>query len=288
LIAYGLKGPFREQLNELAMVVYEHAPHIELMIATPLGLLPYGLEDINPFAHTDPPSWALHQQPPDWWISDELKRLKCSHLSHICVNTTPNGWLDALLQNFELPSQRQFHSRNEHLTTIHTEQGISKVMLYLHLSRQDATSLMHGTTFFANKQGRLKNISSHDGRHILSPRLYDGGLSLTTEGAKDVFAFRSHPLPTSIPANSSELGGELGPAVVVVDEDAEPYVRSGRSVFHGFILAVDEWLLPDEPCLIVNPHGELIGHGISLCSATEIQTLRKGMAIKVRGGISPE
>ena len=54
-----------------------------------------------------------------------------------------------------------------------------------------------------------------------------------------------------------------GPAVVIVDDDAEPFVRKGRNVFHGFALACDPWLAPGEPCLIANQAGEFLGHGVS-------------------------
>jgi archaeosine-15-forming tRNA-guanine transglycosylase len=54
-----------------------------------------------------------------------------------------------------------------------------------------------------------------------------------------------------------------GPAWVVVDEDAEPFVRQGRNVFHGFVLAADPWIRPSQTCLIVNQKGELLGHGLA-------------------------
>ena len=79
-----------------------------------------------------------------------------------------------------------------------------------------------------------------------------------------------------------------GLALVVVDDDAEPFIRQGRNVFHGFVIACDPWLRPNEACLIVNQKGELLGHGTSQCTSSELATFQKGVAIKTRDGIKTE
>ena len=61
-----------------------------------------------------------------------------------------------------------------------------------------------------------------------------------------------------------------GPAWVVVDHDAEPFVRQGRNVFHGFVLAVDPWIQPSQTCLVVNKKGELLGHGLAYGTVDEV------------------
>ena len=73
--------------------------------------------------------------------------------------------------------------------------------------------------------------------------------------------------------------------MVVVNADAEPFVRKGRNVFHGFVVACDAWLAPSEACLIVNESGELIGHGLAQCTSTEMAAMRKGIAVRTRGGV---
>ena len=64
--------------------------------------------------------------------------------------------------------------------------------------------------------GRIRNVKDSQGRHILSPRLGDGGLSLTDEGAKLLHAL--------------ELEPEHAPATLTVVEDAVPFVGAGRNV----------------------------------------------------------
>nr|MBC8518214.1 hypothetical protein [Euryarchaeota archaeon] len=72
---------------------------------------------------------------------------------------------------------------------------------------------------------------------------------------------------------------------VVIDSDAEPFVRDGRNVMHGFILGHQGLLRTGMPCLIVNQSGELVAHGIAQCGERELLSFGKGIAVKTRGGI---
>ena len=74
----------------------------------------------------------------------------------------------------------------------------------------------------------------------------------------------------------------------MVDNDAEPFIRKGRNVFHGFVVGSDPWLRPGEACLICNQSGQLIGHGVSISTADDLSTMRKGVAIKTRDGIKED
>jgi archaeosine-15-forming tRNA-guanine transglycosylase len=164
-------------------------------------------------------------------------------------------------------------------------QGISKQMVLLNVSHEAASSIMTGSSFVVNREGRVKNINDEHGQHLFSPRLRDGGMSLANAGAQAILEHRSEPIPVGLPR--TEWWGHVGkgPAVVVVDSDAEPFVRKGRNVFHGFVMACDPWLAPGEPCLITNQSGQLLGHGVAQCTSTEMGAMTKGIAIKTRGGV---
>ena len=120
---------------------------------------------------------------------------------------------------------------------------------------------------------------------MLSPRLRDGGLSLTNTGALHIFNQRNEPHPSTIPAPEWNGTSGNGPAVVVVEPDAEPYVRQGRNVFHGFVLSVDENLKQGDICLIYNQDGEYIAVGKAECEANEMTLFKKGIAVSVRDGL---
>jgi archaeosine-15-forming tRNA-guanine transglycosylase len=115
--------------------------------------------------------------------------------------------------------------------------------------------------------------------------LTDGGLSITNGGALEIHALRTNSLPLGFEGNEKQSSVSQGPAWVVINDDAEPFVRQGRNVFHGFILGCDSWISPGKTCLLVNRKGELIGHGLSQCTSSDMQYFRKGVAVKTRGGI---
>jgi archaeosine-15-forming tRNA-guanine transglycosylase len=160
-----------------------------------------------------------------------------------------------------------------------------KFALFFNVQSELSHEMTSQSKFVINRQGRIKNVLSSSDKHLASFRLGDGGLSLNNEGAIELYSHRRRQLPTSF--SESEIFGYSGEglALVVVDNDAEPFIRQGRNVFHGFVTACDPWLRPNEACLIVNLKGELLGHGVSQCTSNEMATFQKGIAIKTRDGI---
>ena len=167
---------------------------------------------------------------------------------------------------------------------IKTRQIIDKMCVLFNIDYRDATSIMTDSTYVMSRTGRIRNVINSNGVHIVSPRLAEGGLSLTIEGAKLLHSLRKYPIPTNFGTKKkSECDGN-GLAWVVVDSDAEPFVKQGRNVMHGFVLACDEWTRPDETVLIVNQSGELLAIGRSQSTPEELSAFKKGIAIKVREG----
>ena len=163
-----------------------------------------------------------------------------------------------------------------------------KFALFFNIQSELSHEMTSQSKFVINRQGRIKNVLTGSDKHLASFRLGDGGLSLNNDGAIELYSHRRRQLPTGF--SESEIFAYCGEglALVVVDEDAEPFIRQGRNVFHGFVTACDPWLRPNEACLIVNSKGELLGHGVSQCTSEEISTFQKGVAIKTRDGIKIE
>ena len=126
---------------------------------------------------------------------------------------------------------------------------------------------------------RMVNVYCEDS-HILSPRLNDGGISFTLEGAKRLCDNRS---PISFDTNTTD-SEFLGLPKVCINDDAIPFVGIGRNVMHGYILGADDHLIPGQPCLIVDSKGNLIAHGIPITTSREMKFFKKGIAIKVKEG----
>ena len=157
--------------------------------------------------------------------------------------------------------RNQIHEWLEH------SQISAKCSVFLGANRESTADWLEGMSVDRSSTGRIRNVFLADGRHVLSPRLQDGGISLTNEGAKDL-----HSLGVGTPR-------------LVLQDDAIPFVRDGRNVIHGFIQRVDESIVPGLPCLIVDSNGDLVAHGVSRCTSNEILKFTKGIAIRTRGGI---
>ena len=291
VVFHGIRGPFRERINDVLEWLKTHHDGVQPMILTPLGLVPVSLEDLNPFAHLDAPTWVLRHQPEPDWIRRELTRLGLHSQPFATVDVNGDGMKQRLASALEtLGLSHEVHQpisadqREQARASLRHEQGVDKQCVMLNLDRTSAEQVMKGATFVVNREGRMKNINDTDGAHLFSPRLRDGGFSLATAGAHALLEVRTEPLPTSLPRTEWWGHGSKGPALVVVNEDAEPFVRKGRNVFHGFVKACDPWLAPGEACIITNEEGSLLGHGVSQCTSTEMATFTKGIAVKTRGG----
>jgi 7-cyano-7-deazaguanine tRNA-ribosyltransferase len=291
VVFHGIRGPFRERINDVLEWLKSHHASVQPVILTPLGLVPVSLEDLNPFAHLDAPLWVLRHQPEPDWIRRELTRLGLHSQPFATVDVHGDGMKQRLASALEtLGLSNEVHQpisteqREQARSSLRHDQGVDKQCVMLNLSRTTAEEVMEGATYVVNREGRMKNINDAKGAHLFSPRLRDGGFSLATAGARALLEARSEPLPTSVPRTEWWGHGSKGPALVVVSEDAEPFVRKGRNVFHGFVKACDPWLAPGEACIITNEQGSLLGHGVSQCTSTEMATFTKGIAVKTRGG----
>ena len=291
VVFHGIRGPFRERINEVLEWLKANHPRLQPVILTPLGLVPASLEDLNPFAHLDAPPWVLRHQPEEDWIRRELDRLGLHDRPFATVDVHGDGMKQRMAEALEtLSLGNDVHKplseddRNNARASLRFDQGVDKQSVLLNMNRGDAEQVMNGATYVVNREGRMKNINDANGAHLFSPRLRDGGLSLATAGALALLETRREPLPTTLPHTEWWGHGSKGPAIVVVNEDAEPFVRKGRNVFHGFVLACDPWLAPGEACIITDQSGALLGHGLAQCTSTEMAVFAKGIAVKTRGG----
>ena len=163
-------------------------------------------------------------------------------------------------------------------------QIIDKLCVLCNVNSNDAESICEDSTFVMSRTGRIRNVIDKEGTHLFSPRLAEGGISLTVEGARKLHSLRKIAAPEGFDSDGSIQHVGKGPAWVVVDNDAEPFVQDGRNVMHGFVLACDEWVRPGETVLVVNTEGKLLAIGRSQSTPQDFATFTKGIAVKVREG----
>jgi archaeosine-15-forming tRNA-guanine transglycosylase len=297
LILHGRPGPWRERCDNLVTRLIHHAPGLEVMILTPIGLMPYSLEDVNPFTHVVGPEWIWRTRPDLSLIRDDLDRFSMGDRRIITLDLKGDQLVDrafSKLIDLGVIDQSCLETAIDSIDfensqlQLRRRKAADKFALFFNIQSELSHEMTSQSKFVINRQGRIKNVLSGSDKHLASFRLGDGGLSLNNDGAVELYSHRRRQLPTGF--CDSEIFAYCGEglALVVVDEDAEPFIRQGRNVFHGFVTACDPWLRPNEACLIVNSKGELLGHGVSQCTSEEISTFQKGVAIKTRDGIKIE
>ena len=277
LIFHGTTPPWRDKIGFLTDKLTQ--TDLEIFIYTPVGLLPWGLEDLNPWAHIEGPSWLWKRKPDYSWIQRELERL---------------GITDRKIITFDISDTEDLHDRvfkklgiaepepdlNQRLIA----QMRDKLVTLCNVSNKDANDICHESTFTMSKTGRIRNMIDKNGEHLFSPRLAEGGISLTIGGARILHGLRKISSPTDFNDFDYSFSKGNGLAWIVVNDDAEPFVRQGRNVMHGFIEAADSWARPDDNVLVVNSNGDLIGFGRCQSTVEEMASFTKGIAVKIRQG----
>ena len=116
----------------------------------------------------------------------------------------------------------------------------------------------------SKKTHKIRNIHC-DGKHVLSMRAGDGFFTLKIEGAKLLHKYFSYPNLR-----------------VIVEKDAVPFVKDGKSVFAKFVEDCDPNLRPFDECLIVDEKDNLLAVGRCLLNRLEMLSFNYGMAVKSR------
>ena len=122
----------------------------------------------------------------------------------------------------------------------------------------------------SRKTGKIRNVIS-DGEHILSLRAGDGLYTLRPEGAQRILE--------KIPSPRMR---------VIVNDDSIPFVSEGRNAFAQFVLDADDEIRPMEEVIVVDKNDNFLATGRALLIKSEMESLKKGIAVKVRTGSGDE
>jgi len=277
ILFHGASAPWRDKIGDLIERIC--SLDYELFIQTPIGIVPWGLEDLNPWAHVEGPNWLWDGKPDYVKIQTELEKFGIHNRKIISIDISDTEELHKRVfeqLNIE-PTERDSDLKKR-------SQIVDKLCVLCNVNLDDAIDLCEGASFVMSRTGRVRNVIDREGMHLFSPRLAEGGISLTVDGARKLHALRGIELPQGFDSSDLIQHTGKGPAWVVVDNDAEPFVQDGRNVMHGFVLACDEWTRPGETVLVVNTDGKLLAIGRSQSTPQEFATFTKGIAVKVREG----
>ncbi len=306
----GVPPPWRMNLKTLIRDLYSNWPQVVPLVHTPFGPIPFEAEDINPFGQIVGPDWLFEcdaQELGEEWADAQipLRMLINEWDDELNVHVVDGRGetkeiireltevlgqpraIERPMMNFDPPVWERVWEHQKWLSVR------AKLLMFCDWREDVVTEFLDGASYVCNRHGRVKNVLDKVGVHILSPRLKDGGISLTLEGARWLHN-RAELVTTEhqlFDENWEPVEGSFrqqqqwqGLPNVVVDEHAEPFIRSGRSVMHFSVLQANGELTPGLPCAIENEAGEFLGHGISNCTKNEAGRFLKGVAVKVKDG----
>lgn len=123
---------------------------------------------------------------------------------------------------------------------------------------------------YSKRTGRIRHIYLGE-KMLATLRPTDGLFSLTIAGAKRIV---EHVKPQRL--------------WVRIQEEAEPFVAEGKSVFAKHVIDADEEIRPQEEVIVVTKKGEALAVGRAVLSGKEMKTFRRGAAVRVRKGVAEE
>jgi 7-cyano-7-deazaguanine tRNA-ribosyltransferase len=267
LLIEGAPPPWRVTALGLVIEKIAEEPRTVVMISTPIGLIPFSLEDISPWCHLTGPDWIWGPIFDDHEVLEALEEFGLSDIP--LVRIAPRGEAE---EHPEAVGVREWLDRCS---------VVDKLALLCAINPSEGCKMTNEMTSRRSRTDRLVNVNS-GGKHILSPRLTDGGISLTTHGASIANELNPSPVPEF---GSGEEDSDFPgiPRVCIID-DAVPFVGKGRNVMHGYISGADSHLTPGQPCIVVDSNGVLVAHGTPITTHLEMSFLRKGVAVKIREG----
>jgi len=135
-----------------------------------------------------------------------------------------------------------------------------------------------GKTLFPNdvqivlsrRTGRIRHIYLR-GKLQATLRPMDGMFSLTIEGAKRMLK-----------------SGKPHGLWVKVQEDVEPFVAQGKSVFAKHVVDADEEIKPQEEVIVIGKDSRVLAVGKAVLTGREMKAFKHGVAVKVRRGVKEE
>jgi len=240
---------YADAKNVTISTLFESSDDIDIIIDSSLGPIPLALYEMYPFAQSVFPN-TLDQDTLEYTkriFSAFTKNKKIKYLkgTQTAVQSIKN-------------SMTQTESSFDH-------QKI-KAIAAMQFGLQAATVLFDGniTLVKSKKTQKIRNVFV-DNSHVLSFRASDGFFTLKKAGA-----FQLHK---ALPFPSLR---------VIIDDEAAPFVKEGKSVFSKFIIEADPALRPYDECLIVRSNDTLLAVGQCLLNPLEMMQFSHGQAVKNR------
>ncbi|ADP78066.1 archaeosine tRNA-ribosyltransferase [Methanothermus fervidus DSM 2088] len=225
------------------------------VVDVPFCIIPLGVDELYPLAQCEvPKNYDLEMKE---FLIKKIEDL-FEEYEEVLVNELVN-------ERFDLGLSNKYRDDIEIETKIE-DLEIVKLMADYQFGEGSGEALFNGNirVLRSRKTGRIRYIYEDDVL-LATIRPPDGFIILTWDGAKKLHENREYPLNR-----------------VVVNEEAEPFVKAGRNVFAKFIIDCDKKIRANDEVLVVNKDDELIAFGKAVLSSYEMMEFERGVAVKNR------
>ncbi|EKF86495.1 tRNA guanosine(15) transglycosylase TgtA [Methanobacterium formicicum] len=262
--------PYSERLYDIPERFYrvirqqESLDQLEDMQVTvvdvPFGVIPLELDQVYPLAQNESP---------DSYDEDSLKMVRnilSDYLEGFDQVIISEEVVEAFSLNKKYPLE-EYHFPQP-LNIVVNEQERIKMIADYQFGAGSGEGLFSGDVKIvkSRKTGKIRHVYD-DEELIATLRASDGVFVLAREGARRLHRYLPYPKNR-----------------VVVNEDAEPFAREGKSIFAKFVINCDIDIHAKEEVLIVNEQDQLLAFGKSILNGREILDFNTGQAVKTRKG----
>ncbi|WP_429223720.1 tRNA guanosine(15) transglycosylase TgtA [Methanobacterium oryzae] len=224
----------------------------------PFGIIPLEIDEVYPLAQNEAPSS----------LDEDSKKFVRNILKDYVKNFNEVIISEKIIKKFDLPYKFENYN-NEFLKIELNDKNKIKYIADYQFGKGSGNALFSGDINIvkSRKTGKIRHV--YDGDDLIATlRASDGIFVLSMEGAKRLHNYLKYPKNR-----------------VVVNTDAEPFAREGKSIFAKFVIDIDINIRANEEVLIVNEKDELLAFGKSLLNGPEIMDFKVGQAVKTRKGV---
>lgn len=242
--------PYSLHYKEEIEKVSERKGSVNFLVNSSLGPIPFELDEMYPFAQSIIPN-SLDKE----------------------TEETVSNVFNKYIQNQEIISwdeEKNLEDSSSKNKIVNMDIRRISAVADIQFGKKSSECLFKGNIDLVKSKntGKIRNVYV-DNQHLLSMRATDGMFTLKIEGAKRLHRSFSYPKLR-----------------VVIEDDAVPYVKKGKSVFAKFVKDCDSNLRAFDECLIVDKKDNLVAVGRCLLNKKEMESFNFGVAAKTREGIS--
>lgn len=236
---------------------YDSASTQFAVVDVPFGIIPLEIDEVYPLAQNEAPSI----------LDADCKQFLEKTLHSYIKNFNEVLVSEILMNKFDLKFENERIGGTDLKIYFDDEEKIRRIADY-QFGSNTGNALFGGEIRIekSRKTGKIRHIYAGDDL-LATLRARDGVLVLSMNGARRLHSYLEYPKSR-----------------VVVNDDAEPFAREGKSIFAKFIIDMDINIRANDEVLIVNGNDDLLAFGKSILDGREIKDFNVGQAVKTRKG----